>query len=84
MSTFKKVISLVLCAAILVGSFALVGGLVAPVASAEEVKVGTTTRVKKSTDANGAEKILTDVTGIMSYDDLVAAYGSATGTDGLT
>ena len=84
MSTLKKVISLVLCAAILVGSFALVGGLVAPVASAAEETLGMKTTVKKSTDANGAEKTLTDVTGIMSYNDLVAAYGTETGADGLT
>ena len=79
----KKSLAMFLCLTMVLG-VAAVGVFSAPEATAAGAEVGTTTRVKKSTDANGAEKILTDVTGIMSYDDLVAAYGSATGTDGLT
>ncbi|MBQ2841579.1 MAG: hypothetical protein IJE72_00925, partial [Clostridia bacterium] len=74
MSTLKKVISLVLCVAMLAGSFVLVGDLAAPVASAEEVQVGATRTVKKSTDANKAEKSEKSA-GILSYADLVKDYG---------
>ena len=79
MSTFKKVISLVLCIAMLAGSFAFVGDLVAPIASAADE---TPTTGEETTVAGGETPVTIPAeTGLKegqvnSYSYLNQYYGS--------
>ncbi|MBQ2841715.1 MAG: hypothetical protein IJE72_01610, partial [Clostridia bacterium] len=84
MSKIKRALSAFLAIAIVFGMFSCLAPTAAPIASAEGATTGATTTVKSATAANDGIETLDKVTGIMSYNDLVKDYGTATGADGLT